>query len=131
MIHCRTLAEGEQFPQHLNTGFEDMPVMNSFCWVAETGQRIVGALLAAPCHGLIFIVRLKIEEYAPAITASLLLRSLMRDSERMGFKGFFTFIDPSRETERVLLGICRKAGGKQLENLQVPLVGALNVAARY
>lgn len=118
-------------PQHLGTGFEAMPVMNSFVWVAENKEKIVGILMAAPCHGLIFFVRFRIEETAPKIVAHLLFRHCIKDCLAMGFKGYFTYVDPAREMERQMIPICRKAGGLQLPEVQVGIVGSLEQARRF
>jgi len=130
MISVRTLREDEPMPQHLGTGFEGMPVMNSFCWIAEKDGRIIGILMAAPCHGLIFIVRLRIEAGHPSV-ATLLFRHCMRDSKAMGFIGYFSYIDPQRETEAALIPMCIRAGGIQVTQLQIPLVGSTELAARF
>lgn len=130
-VTVRTLREDESFPQHLGTGFEGMPVMKSFCWVAEHEGRIVGMLMAAPCHGLIYIVRLRVEKEAPAMVTGLLFRKFLKDSKQMGFVGYFTHVDPSRESERQMIPICRKAKGIQVPMMQIPLAGSIEAAARY
>jgi len=130
-MKIRTLREDETFPQHLGTGFESMPVMKSYCWIAEHEGRIVGILMAAPCHGLVYIVRLRVEEMAPTITAALLFRNFIRDVKQMGFVGYFTHVDPSRESERSMIPICRKAKGLQIAMMQIPLAGSIQEAARF
>jgi|SRR5215469_15200874 len=131
MIEVRTLREGEPFPQHLETGFEHMPVINRFCWVAELGKEIIGILMAAPCHGLVYFVRMRVPDESPSITAALLFRTAIRDLEKLGFKGYFTHVDPTRPAERAMIPICRKAGGLQVVTPQVPLVGSIEKAARF
>lgn len=118
-------------PQDLDTGFEQMPVMKDFVWVAENHGQITGALLASPCHGLIFFVRVRTQPDAPAMTVPLLFRRAVRDCVKRGFKGYFTYIDPNRSAERAFIPVCRKAGGIQVTSLQVGLVGRLEDAARY
>ena len=130
MTKIRTLREGEAMPQHLDTGFESLPVMNSFVWVAENKGRIVGILMAAPCHGLIFLARLRIEGGNPS-AAHLLFRHCMRDCKDMGFVGYFSYIDPQRESEAAMIPICTRAGGIQVTVLQVPLVGSIEKAASF
>jgi len=130
MITVRTLREGEPFPQHLATGFEGMAVMNSFCWVAERNDRIIGILMAAPCHGLVFIVRIRAEEGNP-MAVPMLFRNCMRDCKELGFVAYFSYIDPQRELEASMIPICTRAGGIQVTQLQVPLVGSIEKAARF
>lgn len=130
-IKVRTLAAGEAMPQHLGTGFEKMAVMNDFVWVAELDGKIIGILMAAPCHGCIFFVRLRAETSAPPMTVPLLFRTCVRECHERGFKGYFTYVDPGRVVERRFIPICRKAGGIQIESVQVGLVGNLEQAARF
>lgn len=130
-MNVRTLREEEAFPQDLGTGFEAMPVMKSFCWVAEQDSRIVGILMAAPCHGLIFLVRVRVTDGAPIATTALLFRHCMRDAKAMGFVGYFSYIDPKRESEAAMIPICTRAGGFQITDVQVPLVGSTELAGRY
>jgi hypothetical protein len=131
MVSVRTLREEEPMPQHLGTGFEAMPVMKSFCWVAEQDERIIGMLMAAPCHGLIFLVRLRVAEGAPVTTTALLFRHCMRDAKAMGFIGYFSYIDPKRDAEAAMIPICTRAGGFQINDMQVPLVGSTELAGRF
>lgn len=118
-------------PQHLDTGFEKLPVMNEFVWVAEKNGKMTGILMVAPCHGIIFIVRLRTEFGAPPTTVHHLFRQCMRDCLERGYKGYFTYVDPSREAERKFISICQRAGGMLIEPLQVGLVGNLEQAARF
>jgi hypothetical protein len=131
MVTVRTLREDEPFPQHLGTGFEAMPVMKSFCWVAEHEGRIVGMLMAAPCHGLAFFVRLRVDKGAPISVTSILFRKCIKDCEKRGLKGYFTFIDPSLDLERRMISICHRAKGFQIPSMQVGLVGRIEDAARF
>ena len=131
MIFVRTLRPDEPMPQHMNTGFEQMEVMKDFVWIAEEDNKIVGSLLASPCHGLIFFVRLRVVDDASTMTVPLLFRHAIRDCTKRGFKGYFTYVDPSLDAERRFIPICQKAGGIQVTAIQVGLVGSLEKAARY
>lgn len=131
LITVRTLRPKEGMPQHMNTGFEQLPVMNEFVWVAEKEGKVIGMLMASPCHGLIFFVRLRTEKKAPAMTVPLLFRKCVKDCLERGFLGYFTFVDPSLDAERRFIPICHRAGGTQITSLQVGLVGKLQEAARF
>jgi hypothetical protein len=131
MISVRTLAEGEVMPQGLGTGFEKMPVMKDFVWVAEKDGEIQGILLAAPCHGLLYLVRLCVKENCNPAIASALLRQCMRDSKERGFKGYLFHISPMLGTERRFIPICKKAGGVQVITPQVAIIGSVEEAARF
>jgi hypothetical protein len=131
MIKIRTLREGEQMPQNLGTGYESMPVMNSFVWVAEEEEKIIGILMAAPCHGLIFLMRLRVLEGSNPMVALLLFRHCMKDSKEMGFRGYFSYINPQIEADAKMIPICTGAGGMQITQMQVPLCGSVEKAARF
>lgn len=131
MITVRTLKPDEEMPQHLGTGFEQMPVMKDFVWVAELEGKVIGILMAAPCHGTVFLARLRTEKSAPAMAVPLLFRKFVKDCVERGFKGYFTFIDPAFDAERRFIPICHRAGGVQIMALQVGLVGKLEDAARF
>src|SRR5712691_8376859 len=108
MITVRTLKPDEAMPQHLATGFERMPVMKDFVWIAEEEGKVVGMLLASPCHGLVFLARLRVEENAPSSVVTAMFRKCIKDCLDRGFTGYFTFIDPTRGLERKLIPICQK-----------------------
>lgn len=130
MIAVRTLRPGDPFPQGFNTGYEKMPVMKSWVWIAESNDEVVGVLLAAPMHGLIYIMRLCIRDGAPTSTGVSLFRAFMRDALQRGFKGFLAHIDPTKEPAR-FISMCRRAGGRQLSTPQVLLTGWIEKAARF
>lgn len=126
----RTLREGEAMPQHLGTGYEAMPVMTSFVWVAERDGHCIGILLAAPCHGLVFVVRVCVAPHAPSMTARTLLRAMMADCKVMGFIGYFSFIDPAKPKEAALMSICCRSGGTQIPISHVAVVGDMSKGKR-
>lgn len=129
MICVRTLRKGEEIPGGFATGYENMPVMTDWAWVAEDGVP-VGVLLAAPCHGLVYMMRLCVKEGASQATATILLRSCMKDCNERGFRGYFFHVSTTNQVEMDLIPICRKAGGTQIPLPQVLIVGPINKAAR-
>lgn len=118
-------------PQHLGTGYEQMPVMNDYAWIAEENGKVTGILLGSPCHGLVFIVRVCAAPGASPMTVQLLFRKFVQDCASRGLRGYFTFVDPMRDAERKFIPICHKAGGMQIQALQVGLVGSIEKAVRY
>ena len=120
----------EPMPEGFNTGFENMPFMPHWVWTAEEDGEALGLLMAAPAHGLIYMMRLCVKKGAPSLTALFLLRGCMREAQKRGFKGFFTHVDPTGEIDRRVLGTCRKSGGVQMLMPQVMLVGSIEKAAR-
>lgn len=131
MITVRTLKPDEPMPQHLGTGFEQMPVMKDFVWIAERDGKVIAILMGAPCHGIVFLLRVRAEAGAPVMAVRLLFRKCVKDCLARGLKGYFTFIDPSFDAERRFIPICEKAGGTQVMSLHVALVGKLEEAARF
>jgi hypothetical protein len=129
VIRVRNLREGEAMPEGFYTGYEHMPVMRDWAWVAE-GEEILAILLAAPCHGLVYFMRLCVKQGAGRITAMALIRGCMRDCEKRGFKGYFFHVSGMSQVERSLIPIVRKAGGVQITQPQMMLVGPIDEAAR-
>jgi hypothetical protein len=132
MIEVRTLMASDTFPEGFSTGYERMPVMKSWVWVAEEDGDTAGVLMAAPMHGLVYMMRLCIRPGAPRATAVRLLRTCMRDCEKRGFKGYWMHVDPTgEEVNRKMIPIVRRAGGVQLHVPQVLLAGSISAAARF
>lgn len=128
MIRARTLRDGEGIPEGFSTGYENMPIMRDWIWIAED-KGPVGVLLAAPCHGLVYMMRLCTKEDANSAIAVVLLRACMKDCNKRGFRGYFFHVDTSKGSERAMISICRKAGGVQLTVPQILLVGPIDRAA--
>jgi len=118
-------------PEGFYTGFEKMPLQEDWVWVAERDGAPQGVLMAAPCHGLIYMMRLCVKEGSPAITAFRLLRACMRDTKARGFKGFFMHIDPTSEKDIKVWPACKKSGALALPLPQQMIVGSIERAARY
>ena len=105
--------------------------MKNWVWIAEKGGETAGVLLAAPMHGLVYIMRLCVREGAPLFTAAMLLRGFMRDTEKRGFKGYWMHVDPTKELDRRMIPLVKRARGFQLPIPQVMLVGSIETAARF
>lgn len=130
MIRVRTLRDGEPMPEGFNTGFESMPLIRDWVWVAEEDEPL-GVLIAAPCHGLVYMMRICAKEGAKPSVVTAIIRACMRDCEARGFKGYFFHVTTLNQAERTLIPICRKAGGVQLTHPQVVMAGSIEKAARY
>lgn len=128
-MKTRTLQEGERMPEGFNTGYENMPLMPDWVWIAENGEP-VGVLLAAPCHGLVYMMRLCMKEGTNPAVAARLIRACMKDCESRGFRGYFFHVSTMSEVERQLVPIVKKAGGVQIPLPQVMLVGSIERAAK-
>jgi hypothetical protein len=130
-MKIRNLKPGEAMPAGMNTGYENMPLQIDWVWFAEEGDTPLGVVLAAPCHGLVYVMRLCVKDGANPHTALALLRACMKDAQNRGFRGFFFHVDPTVEIDRHVLVICRKVGVKPLTVPQVLLVGSVEQARRY
>src|ERR1700693_3133010 len=130
MITTRTLKEDESIPEGFATGHEQMPIMRDWVWVAENGEPL-GVLLAAPCHGLGYMMRVCVKENANPATATILIRACMTECEKRGFRGHFFHVSTLPQAERVLIPIRRKASGVQVPLPQVVIVGPIDKAARF
>jgi hypothetical protein len=129
MVTIRTLRADEKLPQHFKTGYELMPVMPDWCWLAEEGDKPVGALLAAPCHGVAYLVRVfTIEGASTEVTVNLILQCF-HDCKKRGYHGFLTHICPLREQEGKLMMLTEKWGGFQAPEFQVAIVGPIERGA--
>lgn len=127
----RTLKETDPFPEGFATGYEAMPVMKAWVWVAEKDGEVFGVLMGAPMHGLVYLMRLCIRDGAASATAFLLLRAFMRETTKRGFKGYVMHIDPTGAVDRKMIPLVKRAGGVQLTLPQTMLVGSTGVAARF
>jgi hypothetical protein len=128
-IKVRTLEKEESIPAGFNTGYESMPLMGDWVWIAEDGEPL-GVMLAAPCHGLVYMMRVCVKDGANPATALILMRECMKECNRRGFKGYFFHVSTMSQTERDLMPICRKAGAVQIPLPQVMIVGSVERAAR-
>ncbi len=131
MITLRTLRKYEAMPTGMNTGYEKMPLQTDWVWVAEDDEIPVGVVMAAPCHGLVYVMRLCVRKGVNPHVALALLRACMKDSQNRGFRGFFFHIDPTNDVDRQIMTICRKTGAKQLTTVQCLIAGSVERAARY
>jgi hypothetical protein len=113
------------------TGFEKLAIDPTWAWIAEESGTKYGILLAAPCHGLVYLARLCVVEGAPVFTTVLLLRGFIRDASARGYKAYFTHVDPTRENERQFIKFCRMAEGIQAPDVQVCIAGSLKKAGKY
>jgi hypothetical protein len=132
MTSVRTLRPGESMPDGFETGFENMPILSNWVWVSEEEEEFTGILMCGPCHGLVYFMRLCIKPGASKMTALLLLRGMLKDCTKRGYRGFFMHVDPTgEEVNRQLIPLCKRAGGFQINRPQVMLTGSVQRAARF
>lgn len=94
---------------------ENWPLLHldmEWVWLAHDQEgKIVGILIAAPCHGLVFIWRVKMLKSAPYWALGRLLRRFIRDIRQRGCLGYITWLDVcNRPAEEALAKIAFRAG---------------------
>ena len=98
-----TLREGENW--------ELLTLDPDWIWLAEAEGRVVGVLIAANCHGLVFIWRIKMLPEAPHWALGKLFRRFIRDLRQRGSLGYITFLDiGSKPMEQAIARIAFRAG---------------------
>ncbi len=103
----------DAIPEALKEGenWELLKLDSDWVWLAEDGDRVVGVLIAASCHGLVFIWRVKMVADAPHWALGRLFRRFIRDLRRRGCLGYITFLDVvNRPAEQALARIAFRAG---------------------
>lgn len=113
-ISARVMEPGECIPENLVDAFTKMPSLDlNWVWtVVDESGTTVGLIVAAPCHGVAMILRVKTVEGAPSSALIVLLRKFFADVRKRGLAGFMTFLDANTDTEKRLLVLSKKIGGK-------------------
>ncbi len=113
------LKEGENW--HL------LDIDPDWVWCAyDDTDRVVGMLIAAPCHGLVFIWRVKMLPSAPPWAFGRLLRRFIRDIRRRKCLGYIALLDiVNQPAEQALSRIVFRAGGMGVSAATV-FVGSAN-----
>jgi hypothetical protein len=119
----------DAIPEALKEG-ENWPLLTldeNWVWLAKDGDgSVVGILIAAPCHGLVFIWRLKMLATAPNWALGKLLRRCIRDLRARKCLGYITWLDVcSRPEEMALARIAARAGALFTAATTV-VVGSIN-----
>lgn len=107
---ARVMHKGELLPD----GLYDMNLGNpnpDWIWVSLDSGSVVGVLTAAPCHGVIIILRVKMASNAPRTALRRLLRTCFADCKQRGYQGYMTWFAEDSEDERILMTIARSSGG--------------------
>ena len=119
----------KSIPDELKEG-ENWPLLDldpDWVWVSyDKSGGIVGMMIAAPCHGLVLIWRLKMLPSAPRMALLKLLRRFIRDIRLRGMLGYFSFLDIStRPEEQALARIAFRAGSVLMASTTV-VFGSVN-----
>jgi hypothetical protein len=94
--------------------------------VRDEDGEIVGILIAAPCHGLVFIWRIKMLENAPYWALGNLLRRFIRDLRKRGCLGYITFLDVCNKSAEAALARIAFRAGALFTTATTVVVGSVN-----
>lgn len=108
------MIDVKHIPDALKAG-ESWPILNldpDWIWESrdENGE-VVGILIAAPCHGLVFIWRIKMLKTAPAAALLSLFRRFIKDIRARGCLGYMATLDLCRPEEQQLARVAIRARG--------------------
>jgi hypothetical protein len=108
------MIDVKAIPDALKDG-EAWPILDldpEWAWVAYEEDRIVGLLIAAPCHGMVFLWRIKMLPSAKPTALLHLLRRFIRDIRARGCLGYIAMLDMTRPLEQALARIAFRAQGR-------------------
>jgi hypothetical protein len=110
VTEARVMHRGEPLPDGLyDLGLGKLDP--DWVWLSMEGNRVVGVLTASPCHGIIILLRIKMDPTAPRTALRRLLRTCFADAKKRGYEGYMSWFSEDSEDERVLMTIARNNGG--------------------
>jgi hypothetical protein len=92
-------------------GFEAFRIDPEWQWVAVLDGRIVGQLLAANMHGVLYLMRVTAVAHAPKGWALALFRQVMAEAKAAGLIGYMVLLTDGSKVERRLMSIVQRHGG--------------------
>lgn len=96
-------------------------------WAAyDREDRMVGLLIAAPCHGLAMIWRVRMLPSAAPTALLSMFRKFIKDIRRRGFLGYMVGLDLTRPEEQALARIAFKAKALYAPGCFTWVVGSVN-----
>jgi hypothetical protein len=113
-ITIRNREEGETLPPELMGSLDLFPIDYNWQWVAEYEGEIVGQVLAANVHGILFLFRITAIPSAPKSWVMLAYRRILAEAKERGCMGFMLFLDDCNKQEVKLMRIVQKHGGMLL-----------------
>lgn len=119
----RNMKVGEILPVGLQTGFEKGKCDPEWMFIAERDGVAVALLVTAPAHIAVILLRLISTPEADVSDVRSLLVYVVKTIKERGYMGYMTWVDPTQETERTLIGIIKAAGGVQLTTPHVVCAG--------
>lgn len=117
---ARTMRADEPVPIHIPEPFLAMPSLDrEWVWVSECDDKVIGCLIAVPCHGTALILCVHMLDDAPPIALRVLLHQFFADLRTRGVAGYVTWFDESSDTEMALRRITEKLGGVVVDRVGV------------
>lgn len=120
----RNLEVGETLPKSLYSGFETLKLEPRWVWVYDD-EGIKACLIAAPCHGIVHVLRVCSTPEAPKTAVLMLLRQGIRDVKARGYTGVMVFLEASTEDDMKLSRIAGKFGMVGIKRLGFWCAGKL------
>jgi hypothetical protein len=125
-MEVRNLKLDDVVPDELKLGFENAPqTAYEWIWVVERDGKIVAMLVTAPAHLVVILLRIKATREAEGLDVRALMIHAFRAFKTRGYKGYLTWLDPTKAPENAFIGIIRAMEGTQLLDPQVACCGKL------
>ena len=112
-----SLKEGENWPL--------LDIDPDWVWVVHEEERIVGMLIAAPCHGIVMIWRIKMAKSASPTSLLRLFRTFIKDIRRRRCLGYMAMVDVTRPEEQALMRIAFRAKGLLMPSAYSMICGSV------
>ena len=125
------LLKDDPMPSDMGIGMEGYILDGDWAWIASKDARVNGFLAAAPCHGIVMVLRFVVRPGAPFDTLPLLLRKFVRDCRNRGYIGFFTPLNPDRPAEKQLMAMMEKLGAARVDEYQCTMAVNFDKVMRY
>ena len=110
-VTVRNMRFGESVPTELEL-VHGFVLDYAWVWVLEVRGKVLGALYVAPAHGIAILMRVCLLPTAPSWSLGRLLRKMLEDIDKRGYKGYAVCLDPDRPEEQKLLRVVARAKGK-------------------
>lgn len=105
----RQMHKGEPLPASFELGFDQLgQVDENWVWVAEQYGRLVGCIMASPCHGTAIVWRVVSSDMKCLLA---MLRFFLKECKNRGLRGCMALIDPQIDAQRKLKSIMQRTGG--------------------
>lgn len=105
----RHFETGDMVSAELLDKWALLPLDRKWVWVVEHEDAIKAVLIAAPMHGMVFLLRIGANEDAPGTWLLTLLRTVMAECKERGYIAMMTYLT-MRPEEQKLLRIANREG---------------------